>query len=158
MTDYTIARKLPSMDSYTVADASGTELYTAKHHLGLGKEHWDIADHSGAVVATLLHERAHLHATYKISGDDLADATFTKTNYLTMAETWTLDTEAGQVRLEGDLVDHRWTLTSADGSVTATLVRRMVSLHHQFLVTVDGDPRVTIALAIALDVEQDEHK
>lgn len=158
MTDYTVARKLPSLDSYTVTDATGAELYTAKHHLGLGKEHWDIADHNGAVVATLLHERAHLHATYRISGEGLSDATFTKTNYLTMAETWTLDGAAGQARLDGDLVDHRWTLTMPDGTLTATLVRRMVSLHHQFTVTVEGDPRVTIALAIALDVEQDEHK
>ena len=125
MTDYTVARKLPSMDSYTVADGAGAELYTAKHHLGVGKEHWDIADHSGAVVATLLHERAHLHATYKVSGQGVPDSTFTKTNYLTMAETWTLDSGAGQARLEGDLVDHRWTLTLPDGTVGATLVRRM---------------------------------
>lgn len=158
MTDYVVARKLPSMDSYTVADASGAALYTAKHHLGLGKEHWDIADTSGNTVATLTHERAHLHATYKFSGQGLADSTFTKTNYMPIAETWTVDGAAGQARLQGDLADYQWTLTMPDGTLTATLVRRLVSLHRQFTVTVDGDPRVAIALAIALDVDQEEKR
>ena len=43
MAVFTVSKKLPSMDSYTVADANGAPLYSAKHHLGLTKEHWDIA-------------------------------------------------------------------------------------------------------------------
>lgn len=158
MTNYTVARKLPSMDSYRVFDDSGADLYSAKHHLGLSKEHWDIADVHGNVVGTLTHERAHLHATFKFSGQGLADSTFTKTNYMPIAETWTLDGAAGQARLQGDLADYQWTLTMPDGTLTATLVRRMVSLHRQFTVTVDGDPRVAIALAIALDADQEEKR
>ena len=47
------------MDSYTVADRSGAAVFGAKHHLRLGKEHWDITDAQGFKVATLVHERAH---------------------------------------------------------------------------------------------------
>ena len=158
MAVFTVSKKLPSMDSYTVADANGAALYSAKHHLGLTKEHWDIADADGSTVATLTHERQHMHATFVITGQGLADAKLTKTNYLPLSETWTLDGGAGQAILKGDLADYQWSLTMPDGILTATFVRKMVSLHRQYTVTVEGDPRVALAMAIALDVDQEEHK
>jgi hypothetical protein len=107
MAVFTVSKKLPSMDSYTVADANGAALYSAKHHLGLTKEHWDIADANGSTVATLTHERQHMHATFVIAGQGLADAKLTKTNYLPVSETWTLDGGAGQATLKGDLADYQ---------------------------------------------------
>lgn len=155
---FTVSKKLPSMDSYTVADQSGAAVFGAKHHLGLGKEHWDITDAQGSKVATLVHERAHMHATFIISGEGLIDATLTKTNYMPISEKWTLGGGAGQAILTGDLADYQWSLTMPDGTLTATFVRKMVSLHRQYTVTVDDDPRVAVAIAIALDADQEEHK
>ena len=55
---------------------------------------------------------------------------------------------AGELILTGDLADYQWSLTMPDGTLTATFVRKMVSLHRQYTVTVDDDPRVAVAIAI----------
>ena len=60
--------------------------------------------------------------------------------------------------MTGDLGENQWSVTMADGTLTATFVRKMVSLHRQYTVTVDDDPRVAVAIAIALDADQEEHK
>lgn len=157
MSVYTVAKKIPSMNSYRITDESGADLYFAKHHAGLGKEHWDITDAQGSNVALLMH-KAHIHATFDITGQGLTDSKLRKINFMPVAETWTLDGSAGQATLKGDLADYQWSLTMPDGTLTATFARRLVSLHHQVTVTVDGDPRVAIAIAIALDADQEEHK
>ena len=157
MSVYTVAKKIASMNSYRITDESGADLYYAQHHAGLGKEHWDITDAQGTNVATLMH-KAHIHATFDISGQGLTDSTLTKVNFMPVAETWTLDGSAGQATLKGDLADYQWSLTMPDGTLTATFARRLVSMHHQVSVTVNGDPRVAIAVAIALDVDHEDHK
>ena len=145
------------MDSYTVADQSGAVVFGAKHHLGLGKEHWDITDAQGSKVATLVHERAHMHATFIISGEGLIDATLTKTNYMPISESGP-STEGRAGGSDGRpcglpvvVNDARW---HVDGDVRAQDGFASPAVHR------DGRRRsaVAVAIAIALDADQEEHK
>lgn len=153
MPTYTVARRLPSMDSYTVTDESGAHVYGAKHHTGLNKEHWDVTDGQGHAVATITHERFHTHATYRIDLPGQPQLTLTKTNWLPVSETWSLTGGADDSKLSGDLADYIWQLTDTSGVVLATLQRKLVSLHNQYHVTVAGDPVLAIAVALTVDNE-----
>lgn len=157
MAGFTLSRKLPSMDSYIARDAAGADVYAAKHHTGLGKEHWDVTDASGAKVATITHERMHTHATYILSRPGQPDVTMLKTNWMPTAETWTIDAPGGQLRLQGDLADYAWQLTDPSGAVVAGLQRKIVTLHRQYAISTEGDPLVVLAAALAIDAEAEEH-
>lgn len=153
MTTYTVARKLPSMDSYTVTNASGAHVLEAKHHTGLNKEHWDVTDAEGHNVAAITHERFHTHATYRIDLPGQPQLTLTKTNWLPVSETWTLTGGSGDLTVTGDLADYMWQLTDPSGTVLATMQRKIVSLHHQYAIGVEGDPVMAVAVALTIDNE-----
>lgn len=157
MAEYVVSRKIPSMDSYLIADQSGGQAYGAKHHHGMLHETWAITDAQGNEIATLTHDRKHLHATFLLNGQGLPDLTFNKVNFMPIEETWEISGAASQITVSGDLANYNWTLRAADGSVNATLQRKIVSLHRQYRVNVEGNPIVAIAMAIALDAEEDEH-
>lgn len=158
MATYTLAHKLPSMDSYLVTDEAGNHVFGAKHHTGLGSEHWDLTDAQGALVAKVTHERMHTHATYLVDIPGQPQLTLTKVNWMPVLETWSLAGAGETQTLSGDLGDYVWRLSDAGGAVIATLQRKLVSLHRQYHVTVEGDPRVPLIIALAVDAESDEHR
>lgn len=158
MSVYTVARKIPSMDSYTVVDQSGNQVFGAKHHHGMMQEHWDITDAQGNQVATLTHERKHIHATYRLNGPNLPDLTLTKVNFMPVAETWSITGGPAELTVSGDLANYDWNVQAEDRTIVATLQRKLVSLHRQYIVNADVNEVVPIAMAIALDAEEDEHK
>lgn len=158
MASYTLIRKLPSMDSYTVTDESGAVVLAAKHHSGLGKEHWDLTDGAGNAIGSLLHEALHTHATYIFSRPGQPDLTLLKVNWMPVAETWKIQGGQGEQVLNGDLADYVWNLADgASGAVWAQFQRKLISLHSQYHITTETDPILPTVLALAVDHEYEAH-
>lgn len=159
MATYTLSRKLPSMDSYTVTDESGAVVLAAKHHMGLGKEHWDLTDPAGNPAGSLLHESFHTHATYILSRPGQPDLTLIKVNWMPVAETWKIQGGQGEQVLNGDLGDYRWDLADgSSGAIWAQFQRKLVSLHSQYHITTETDPMLPTVLALAVDNENEQHR
>lgn len=154
MANFVLARKLPSMDSYVVTDESGAVVLLAKHHLGLGKEHWDVTDAQGAKVGTITHEKLHVHSKFIINISGQPELVMVKVNWMPTAETWQISGSEGDLSLKGNLGDLEWTLTDAHGDVTASFQRKLVSLHNEYLISTAGQPMPAVALALALDAEE----
>ena len=152
---YVMHRKLASIESFDVTDADGAHAYGVKFHLGgIAKESWTFTDAGGNEVGKLTRAGVHVHPTFTLDRPGHGEVTIAKANFMPVKETWRVQgTELGDLDVNGNLVDHEYTVSSPDGAAVGQASRAWVTIRDTYGVRVDGaDPVVVLATALAIDV------
>jgi len=152
---YVMHRRLASIKSFDVTDADGSAVYGVKFHVdGLAKESWTFTEAGGTQVAKLIRAGVHVHPTFSLDRPGHGEVTITKANFMPVKETWRIEgTELGDLDVNGNVVDHEYTVTAADGTAVGQASRAWVTIRDTYGVRVDGvDPIVVIGAALAIDV------
>ncbi len=152
---FVLHRKLASIKSFDVTDQSGAHAFGVKFHVeGLTKESWTLSDASGADSGKLTRAGVHVHPTFTLERPGHGEITIAKSNFMPVQETWRVQgSELGDLDVSGNLLDHEYSITTADGTAVGQASRAWVTIRDTYGVQVDGiDPVVVLATAIAIDV------
>ena len=153
-TDLVIHHKLASLNSFTVDAPDGTNRFSVKLHLGLGKEPWTFSAPDGTEAAVMVRPPMHAHPTFTLDRPGRATVTIRKANFAPMRESWRIEgTEIGDLDVSGDLADHEFAIADATGTVVGRASRAWASIRETYVVRCSGiDPVTAAAAAIAFDV------
>lgn len=150
---YLMRHKMTSIEGFLVFDGGGNQLYHFKGHLAFGKQKWSMLDASGAEVAQMERGAMHIHPNFTLRRPGRTDVTVRKANFMPVNETWRIEgAEDGDIDINGDIVDHEFTMVDGSGATVATVSRAWVSIRDAYGLQVGAmDPVLAIAAVVGID-------
>ena len=95
----------------------------------------------------------HIHPNFTLRRPGRTDVTVRKANFMPVNETWRIEgAEDGDIDINGDIVDHEFTMVDGSGATVATVSRAWVSIRDAYGLQVGAmDPVLAIAAVVGID-------
>lgn len=152
---FTLKERVFSLrESFYVRDDQNNSIFEVTGRLISLRDSLALNDMQGNTVASITEKRLSLRPVYTISRPNGPDAKVKKDFINIMREGFTVDIDgdAPDIRIQGDILDHNYTMTSNDVTV-AQVSKKWVSMRDSYVVDVaDGaDAELLVACAIVVD-------
>ena len=159
---YAVRHRVPGFggglvaEGFNVADEHGTDVLLLHYRLHGTTMTWSIVTPDDTERGRMEHPMMSMHPHFTIDRPGQATVTVRKANFALMHETWRIEgLECGDLDVHGDVANHEFTFTDAQGITQASASRAYLTLHEGYSVRTAGlDPLIAICAAIGLDVTE----
>ena len=139
-------------DPYHIYDAEGTEQYQIKGKLLSIHDYTSLLDMNGTELARIHKKIMSLHETHfiEIDGKILTEI---RTEWFHPIHQ-KIDAPGLGWQIQGNLMEHDFTVVDGDGNIHITVHRKWISLGEGYQVVVEDDREVVPALALMVALER----
>ena len=154
MARYKMRQKMISLgEDFTIEDESGNKAYEVDGKVMTLRETFELKDPRGNVVAKIVGKLISIRSKMDILRGDEVAATVTKAIFAPLRAKFTVDVRGGEdLRLDGSIFDHEYTITRGD-AVVAQVSKRWFTLTDTYGIDIaagEDDPLI-LSIAVALD-------
>ncbi len=140
-------------DDYWVETTGGRRAYKVDGKALRVRDTFTIRDAGGEVVATMQERVARVRDTLKIDRPGKPSATIKKAMITPLRERYTIEADdVGEIRAQGNLVDHEYTFESS-GTKVAEVSKRWVRVRDTYGVEVEPGTDVVLILAATAAID-----
>lgn len=154
MARYKMRQRMFSIgEDFTIEDQSGQPAFEVDGKFMTLRETFELKDRQGNVVLTIRGKLMSLRAKMDILRGDEVVATITKALFAPFRDKYQVQLAGGaEVRVDGDLFDHEYTLRR-DDTVLAQVSKRWFTLTDTYGIDIatGQDDALFLAIAVALD-------
>lgn len=146
-------------ESYYVQTDSGERLFEINGRLIGLRDKLTISDLAGNTLATITQKLLSLRPVYTIARPDAPDAKVKKDLINILREGFSVNLEGGlpDVRIQGDILDHNYTM-SREGNVVAQVSKKWISLRDSYTVDINDNEDALLLVACAIVVDRIAHE
>ncbi len=146
-------------ESFYIRDEQGDNLFEVNGRLLGLRDKLTLRDLQGNVVATITQHLITLRPAYTIERPGQPDATVKKDFINILRDGFSVDMAEGlpDLRIQGDILDHNYTITRED-AIVAQVSKKWISVRDSYVVDVTADEDAVLILACAIVVDRIGHE
>lgn len=146
-------------ESYYIQTDGGDRVFEVTGRLIGLRDKLTLSDLHGNTLATITEKLLSLRPVYTISRPDAPDAKVKKDLINILREGFSVNIDGGlpDIRIQGDILDHNYTM-SRDDNVVAQVSKKWISLRDSYVVDVNDNEDALLLVACAIIVDRIAHE
>jgi len=145
-------------DDYWIETDQGRRAFKVDGKVLRVRDTFAIRTSDGTEVARLQERMLRIRDTYRIERPGKPDATVKKALISPFRDRWVVEADdVGEIKVQGNIVDHEYTFETDDGSKVAETSKRWFRVRDTYGVQIDASADVALILAATVAIDQMSH-
>lgn len=145
-------------DDYWIETNRGRRAFKVDGKVLRIRDTFAIKTPDGTEVVRMKERPARLRDTFTIERPGKPDATIKKALISPLRDRWVLEADdVGEIKIQGNIVDHEYTFETGDGRKVAETSRRWLRVRDTYGVQIDPSADTALILAATVAIDQMTH-
>lgn len=145
-------------DDYWIETDGGRRAFKVDGKLLRLRDTFTVSAPDGSELVRMQKRPLRLRDTYAIERSGKPDATVKKALVSPLRDRWVVEADDfGEIRVQGNIVDHEYTFEAEDGRKIAETSKRWFRVRDSYGVEIDPSADVPLILAVTVAIDQMSH-